>query len=213
MIVPALAHQVAYALVHGYPAGSHQRRHRCHDAVIARRNHQRTLPKNGYKLKHVVVVRSENRQSWQLSGNGAASCGVQALHGHKDREHVMPLAERRGRSRERGDVVPILAVNFRPRSKKIRPTILAFLICAGDRARGKLSQRSAHRPHERMNRTQRQNRCAAVPACIAQRFARVLRRMRLESPRRVGAKLGGNPEFAQNCLRFEIRVITSESCT
>ncbi len=55
-----------------------------------------------------------------------------------------------------------------------------------------------------MNWAEHEDGSFFVPTCFAQRLARVLRRMRFESPSRVRAQLSGNSEFAQQILRFHV---------
>src|SRR5437899_3791532 len=196
MLVAALVHKVADALVHGHARGSNSCGHGGHNGVIAGRNHQRTLAQDTYKLENVVVVRSEDRNgsTSELRGKLTASAGVQALHGNKNGENFVALEERRRGPRKRGKVARILRIDRRARFMKIDSAVLAVLVSAGSGEREVFRERSFHRPHERQNRTKSENWRFLVPAGVAQHFTGIFGSMRLESPGRVRAEFGGNTQ-------------------
>ena len=116
----------------------------------------------------------------------------------------MLLRERARSADETVEVVLKFAVNIRTRLVKINRAILAFFIGAGSGASDIFCERSFYRPDERMNRAEDENGSFFVPAGVAQRFAAVGIWMRLERPGCIGAKLGGDAEFAQHGLRFDV---------
>ena len=94
-------------------------------------------------------------------------------------------------------------VDFRARLEEIHRAVLAILVRASRHLRQIFSNRRAHRPDKRMNRAQHQDRHRPVPICRAQCLLRILRRMRLKRPRRVGAQFIRYTQTAQQLLRFQ----------
>src|SRR4030095_6746200 len=137
------------------------------DAVIARGNHVRALAKDGDELVHVVIVGREDRQTGNLFGDGAASDGVEALHGGEDGEDAMFLREGARRGDKRVEVVLEFAIDFSAGLVEVDRTVLAIFVGAGGNACDVLCNRSFYRPDEWMNRAKDEDGSFFVPACLA----------------------------------------------
>src|ERR1700686_91981 len=112
---------------------------------------------------------------------------VQPLHGHKYRKHAMAFAEGCGGFSEGRDVATVFGVYFGPRLMKVNCTVLGLFVSAGSHARDVFCDRGWHRPDERMNRTEHEDKGLFVPTRFTESFAGIFRRMRLKCPGRVGA--------------------------
>src|SRR4029077_20906104 len=126
-LMPALAHQVADAFVHGNPRGNHARGHASDNAVITRRYHVGASAQNRHALEHVVIVGSKDRNAPHFLGDLAAGHGVEAFHSHQDREHAMHLYKGLHSVFVAVDVMLKLPVNIRAGFEEIYRAILAVM--------------------------------------------------------------------------------------
>src|SRR5258708_19407286 len=151
MLVAALAHEVADALVHGDASRSNQAWHACDDAMIGGRTRVRAGAEDRDELKHVVVIGSEHWRAGQKLQHRAASVRVKALHRHENRKHAMALAEGSRGFAERRDVAAIFRVHNGAGLVKINSAILAFFVTADGDSRYSFGTRGFHRPIETMD--------------------------------------------------------------
>src|SRR5262249_27632878 len=150
------------------------------------------------------IVRSEDGQARNFSGDGAAGNGVEALHGDEDREDAM-LLRKYARGRDEGvKVVLELALDVVTGLMEIDGAVLAFLVSASGNARDVFGEGCFHGPHEGMNWAKDEDGGLFVPAGVAQRFAAVGIGIRFEGPSRVGAEFGRDAEFTEDGLRLDV---------